>query len=106
MLTSESCDLEKLEKEIERRKRLVSKCIGMNVYGGDSRHERELARLKAIKEFIETGVKFEETTDGILLVEDKFLFALRSFKWRVKGRNKWYRSGGPKSFVNRFVNKD
>jgi len=106
MLTSESCDLEKLEKDIEKIKRLARKGICRNSWTRDSIHERELDRLEAIKEFIETGVKFEETTDGILLVEDKFLFALRSFKWRVKGRNKWYRSGGPKSFVNRFVNKD
>ena len=70
-------------------------------------YDREVERLKEIKVFVEAGVDFElDESGGTALVEGKFVYALRSHKWRVKGGSVWYRSRGASDFIKRFVKQE
>jgi len=42
---------------------------------------------------------------GIILIDDRFYYALSTGRWRNKNNTLWYRSKGIKDFVNRFVKK-
>lgn len=100
--------LEEIDKEIEKQKEKIKRledlvkdkhCYGEGVW-------RELARLKIERDLMLTKVKYEHHSSGIVLIEDKFLYALYSGKWRVKWKNKWYRSKNIKHFIDNYVKKE
>lgn len=74
---------------------------------------KNVKRLRALLAFVKSGVKFKYdlpvncggylSMDGTVLIEDKFVFSLLSNKWKVVGKNVWYRSRGPTHFIERFV---
>lgn len=73
-------------------------------------HNRNLRRLNALLMFVKSDVriryKLPDTygdMDGTALIENKFIFSLLSYKWKVIGKNVWYRSSGPLGFINKFV---
>lgn len=69
-------------------------------------YEREIHRLKIMKVFAEAGLQFDlDASGGTALVEGKFVYALRSKKWRVKGKAVWYRTRSAKDFV-KLVQKE
>ena len=47
------------------------------------------------------GVSAEVHHQGIK-VGGRYVFSPKTFKWRVEGKNKWYRSAGIEDFFNRF----
>jgi len=66
--------------------------------------EKEIKRLKTLKVLIESGVRFKlDDSGGAVIVEDRYVFALISHKWRVVGKNVWYKSKGASDFIKRFV---
>jgi len=69
-------------------------------------YEREIERLSVMRVFVEAGVPFElDASGGTILIEGKYVYALRSRKWRVKGSAVWYRTRSPADFVKRFIKK-
>ena len=39
---------------------------------------------------LKTGSKVEDYSEGLVLVDGKFIVSLNKNKWRVKGKGKWY----------------
>lgn len=67
-------------------------------------YAKEVERLKALRVFVESGVRFKsDSSGGTVIVEDRFVFTLISHKWRNVGKNIWYRSKGASDFIKRFV---
>ena len=100
--------LEEIDKEIETQKEVLKiledlvkdkHCYGRGEW-------KELERLKTERDLILTKVKYEHQYSGVVLIEDKFLYALYTGKWRVKWKNKWYRSKNIKHFIDNYVKKE
>jgi hypothetical protein len=111
-------ELERIDLEIEKQTEVV-RLAEISVYHKDQHgmgewiyHKdqhgmgewNELARLKSERDLILTGVAWEPFTAGTVLINNKFVFTLRSYKWRVQGKKTWYRSKGVKHFVDTYVN--
>jgi len=67
-----------------------------------NRCKKERRFRAALDYFEKVGVSVYFHHQG-LEVEDNFVFSPKSYKWRKVGKGKWYRSRGPKDFVDRFV---
>jgi hypothetical protein len=88
-------------KANEESLQLIIKCEHKDQFSNP--YEKESKRLTSLLQFVETGVDIKYNNDGYVIVEKKFLFALRSYKWKVIGKNIWYKSRGPSDFIERFV---
>ena len=66
----------------------------------------ELKRLRQERELILSGVNWKHHGSGTVLVEDKFIYALLTGKWRVLNKNKWYQSKSVNHFIENYVRKD
>lgn len=53
-------------------------------------------------ELLKSGVTVEEIPQGFL-VNDKFIVASQAYKWRIKGKGKWYYFKNIEHFVNNYV---
>lgn len=68
---------------------------------------REIQRLQAIRVFVVADIDFKVGDDGgTVIVEDRFVYALRSKKWRNVGKNVWYKSRSPSDFIRLYVRKE
>lgn len=66
--------------------------------------DKEIKRLKTLRVLVESGVRFRlDDSGGAVVVEDRYVFTLISHKWRVVGKNVWYRSKGASNFLKQFV---
>ena len=101
-------DTESLLKELARQEQLKIECDLMNYYKDQysNSHVGEIERIKSLIEFSKIPVKVDSYTDGSVLVNNKYVFVLRTHRWRVLKSNKWYRSKSAKDFVERFVMKE
>ena len=98
-------ELERIDLEIEKQTEVV-RLEEIRVYHKDQHGMGEwnrLASLKSERELILTGVDWEHFTDGTVLIANQFVFALRSYRWRVQGKKKWYWSKGVTHFVETYV---
>jgi len=70
-------------------------------------YEKEVKRVAFIDELAKHRDKLtmSEYAAGIVLVNNKFVLSLISKKWRVKGRNKWYRFKDVDTFVRSCYEK-
>lgn len=102
------------EEKIKELLEIENKKMALDDSDWNTYHLRNYDRLKALLEIVKSGVKFKYdmefrwddsylSMDGTVLIEDKFIFALLSKKWKVVGKNVWYRSRGPTHFIERFV---
>ena len=66
------------------------------------RRKRKMDRAKTFYE--RKGSHVEEHQQG-LLIDDLYIYSLKTNKWRVKGKKVWYRSNGYKDLYDRFINK-
>ena len=100
-------ELERIDKEIEvqeARVRLAEIRVEHKDNYGKAEWD-ELSRLKTERELILTEVKWKHNGSGLVLIEDKFIYALKSGKWKVKGKSQWYRSKSIEHFVSNYVRK-
>lgn len=97
--------LDDLDQMIESSRRMALECDKENYdsYTYSNSAERETERLLCLKEFAQFDVSLKEMGNGLILVNDKYVFALRSFKWRVQGKNTWYKSSGPAQFLMKHL---
>jgi len=68
-------------------------------------YKREVSRLKSLLKLMSLGVKIEEGPSGCVLVEDKYVYALMTGRWRVTDKSTWYYSKSPNQFVETYVRK-
>ena len=98
-------ELEKIDLAIEKQTEVVRLAEISNYH--KSQHGmgewNELARLKSERDLVLTGVDWEHFTEGTVLIANQFVFTLRSYRWRVQGKKKWYWSKGVKHFVETYV---
>lgn len=90
---------------------VASKALALEKSGGDWAHSdphyREIERLEKIKEVMGETEDWEHYGEGTIIIADKFILSLRSGKWRIKGKSKYYRGGSnTKNFFNNYVNKE
>ena len=96
-----------LEQQLIKLKQLSDQCELDNwdkLYYSNP-YEKGIVKTKALLSFIDLPVKVDEYQDGLVIVNERFIFSLSSYKWKVKHKAKWYMSKGVKDFVERFVMK-
>ena len=100
-------ELERIEKEIEAQEERV-RLANIRFYHKD-RHGmgewNELDRLQTERALILTGVEWDHFGSGTVLIKGRFIYSLKTGKWRVQGKSTWYRSKGLKHFVDNYANK-
>ena len=67
-----------------------SDMIETNDWGGGDEYDTELQRIPKLIELIETGVNVKDYSEGLVLLNDKYVVSLVTNKWRVLGKNTWY----------------
>jgi hypothetical protein len=103
-------DVASADIEIERQK-ILSKLLNNRNYFKDNinnPHGRELARLGVIRQLYILGVPWATYGQGLVLFNDTkigkpIIYAIQSGKWRVKGKQTWYRSGGVHKFIEKYI---
>jgi len=63
-------------------------------------------RISAMLAFEENNLPYVETTDAIFLVKGRYYYVSTTGKWRVKGKQKWYRSKDVYQFIDTYVNRN
>jgi hypothetical protein len=98
-------NLKSIDRKIKKQEKVVRLQAEMNrdklQYGQGESHE--LARLEAERELIISGVDWVYDEPGTVLINKKYIYALRSGRWRVKGKNKWYWSKNLTHFIKNYV---
>ncbi len=60
-------------------------------------------RILAMIAFEEHRLPYVETTNAIFLIKGKYYYVSTTGKWRVKGKQKWYRSKDVYQFITKYV---
>jgi hypothetical protein len=98
-------NLKSIDKKIKEQEEIVRLQALENrdklQYGQGESHE--LARLEVERELIISGVEWVDDGPGTVLINKKYIYALRSGRWRVKGKNKWYWSKNLTHFIKNYV---
>ncbi len=76
-----------------------------DVHNGDTLNYNPMYRLSKELYLLEQGLKVEDCPHG-LLVNDKFIVAVRTKRWCVKGKYKWYYYDTLENFIKKYVNND
>ena len=101
-------ELERIDKEIEEQREEV-RLHEIRVYYKDQYGHgpwNELSRLLEERELILMGINYEHYGSGTVLIDNKFIYALKSGKWKVSGKRTWYRSKNLSHFIENYVRKD
>lgn len=73
--------------------------------GSDAREARRLQKIIGFLE-LEDDLHLEYENPGLISINEKFIVSLKSNKWKVKGKNIWYRHKHDlKSFVDTYIVK-
>jgi len=68
--------------------------------------DTDCQRILSMLAFEENHLPYVETTDAIFLVKGKYYYVSTTGKWRVKGKQKWYRSKDVYQFIDTYVNRN
>ena len=70
-------------------------------------YEREVERLSALAELKTFNINIKSySVSGQVIINNKFIYTLRTGMWRVQGKTKWYYSKSPEHFVRKYVLKE
>ena len=70
-------------------------------------YEREVERLSSLSVLESFNISVEPySVSGQVLINNKFVYVLRTGMWRVQGKMKWYYSKSPENFVRKYVLKE
>ena len=97
-------ELERIDLEIEKQTEVV-RLAEIRVSHKDQHgmgEWNELDRLKSERDLVLTGVAWEPFTAGTVLIDNQFVFTLRSYKW-LKGGVVLPWAEGVKHFVETYV---
>jgi hypothetical protein len=73
-----------------------------DVENGDTLNYNPMYRLRKELYLLKLGLKVKDCHHG-LLVNDKFILAVKRNKWCVKGKYKWYYYDTLDNFVRKYV---
>ena len=66
-------------------------------------YAKRLNQYKKLQEFLKFDVNVSLTPDNNALINDKFVFALNTNRWRNVNKWVWYKSYGPTHFIKTYV---
>ena len=96
---------EELAKEIENYRKASARWgESEKVYGEPKLTKCDI--LSARIAFEENDLPYVETNNAIFLVKGKYYYVSTTGKWRVKGKQKWYRSKDVYQFIDTYVNRN
>lgn len=67
--------------------------------------EREAQRDRQLRAFKELGVDVQPYSDGLVLIEGRYVVSLLGNRWRVSGKAKWYWYRDAEQLVNTHIRK-
>ena len=95
-----------LEEELEYNKE-QSRLLEIRNYHKEqysNPYKREVIRLETLIELEKFNIHIDDyEVSGQIIINNKFVYALLSGRWRIKGKNTWYWSKDPKHFVENYV---
>ena len=86
-------DLPELKKRLAEAEEKLHIAIENNWhrdYYGDSA-QKEVARVTKLIKLVEHDLYVEDYKPGLVLIGGKFVVSLANNKWKISGRNVWYR---------------
>lgn len=89
------------ESRINFLKEEISKKI-VRDYDKSYTNNNPIDRMRKEIELIESGCSVENTHEG-LLVNNKYVVAVRKNRWKVAGKNVWYWYSDIPTFVKKYV---
>lgn len=101
-------DLPFLTEELELNEKLA-KQRAIEAWDKDrysNRYAKEVRRLQKLIDLVQQPVTVEPSSNGCVLVNDKFIVSLANNKWRVVNKNKWYMHKDIPHFITNYVLKD
>lgn len=66
-------------------------------------YEKHLDQYEKLREFLKFDVTVSLTPENNALINDKFVFALNTNRWRNVNKWVWYKSYGPTHFIKTYV---
>tara|TARA_S200002703_G_scaffold50104_1_gene43526 strand:- start:824 stop:1195 length:372 start_codon:yes stop_codon:yes gene_type:complete len=70
-------------------------------------YEREVERLSTLSVLESLNINIKPySVSGQVIINNRFIYVLRTGMWRVKGKTKWYYSKNPEHFVKKYVLKE
>lgn len=109
--TNKKLDVEKIEIKIKKLNNWHHAEIArMNLDEDnmcfDTSSGRESSRLSTILGILDFGVEINKYWGGFVEINNKYVFSLSSYKWRMKGKNVWSKRGmsSIKDFITKIVN--
>lgn len=90
--------IKSFEKESDE---LDKRCSHKDQYSNP--HEKHLKQYRKLLEFLRFDITLSLTPENNALINDKFVFALNTNKWRNVDKWTWYKSYGPKQFIKTYV---
>ena len=92
-------------KELElKSKQLYEECQHKDMWSDP--YKREIKRLRVFIELLKTGQDVIWYNDGCVIINDKFIYACITGKWRIAGKSKWYHSKNVKHFIENYLKHD
>jgi hypothetical protein len=88
-------------KDVERRLALYKH----EVEYGDTLNYNPMYRLSKELYLLKQGLKVEDCPHG-LLINDKFILGVKTDRWCVKGKYKWYYYDTLDNFVKKYVRNE
>ena len=81
----------------------VDRCLTESTDTYDDRKWKERRRLQTLLVFNTLPVEKRIYDGAFVMLNNKYIYALASGKWRVDGKWTWYLSKNPKHFVAKYV---
>lgn len=101
-------DIPFLMEELERNEKLA-KQRSLEAWHKDrysNSYAKEVNRLRKLIDLVQQPVTVDPSSNGCVLINNKFIVSLANPKWRTVGRNKWYTHRDIPHFIKNYVLKD
>ena len=106
LLKDEQIFQQHLKEMIKLSKELEEDCEHKDRYSNP--YSRELERMSGIHSFLPftNKVTVEDYSQGLVIVNKRYIVSLRNNVWRVKGKNKWYCYKDIEQLITKYVLKE
>jgi hypothetical protein len=96
--------MDKEERIKELREEIKSEIAWRTERDDQYENNNPIYRMQKEIKLLEQGCRVEQDTHG-LLVNGRFIVAIRTNKWRNKGKGVWYRYKDIPTLVEKYINK-
>lgn len=101
--------IDRLEDAVDRLISILlpqEKTPDVSVHEIQTPEDREMMRQKSIMDFKALGVEVQPYSDGLILIEGKYVVSLLGRRWRILNRGKWYWYRTPEQLVNQHIKRE